>query len=187
MPQYEGVHEPHDRQRRFETLFREHVGAVTGYAMRRLSAGAAEDIVSETFLVAWRRLDDVPEDALPWLFSVARRALANAYRSRNRSAALASRLVDEVQSNVSDIADIAEGVLERRVMRQAFDSLRPDERELLMLVAWDGLSNERAASSLEITIEAFAVRLHRARRRLSEAVERLEPMTNAAESEKDPS
>ena len=80
------------REDRFEELFREHYGAVRGYALRRAPADLAQDAVSETFLVAWRRLDDVPADALPWLFGVARRVLANQRRSADRSSALERRL-----------------------------------------------------------------------------------------------
>jgi RNA polymerase sigma-70 factor, ECF subfamily len=184
MPQYEGVREARGRRERFEALFRRHVGAVTAYAMRRIGPGAADDVVSETFLVAWRRLEDVPHDALPWLYSVARRALANAYRSRSRGEALTSRLADAVQAGLP-ASDVAEDVLERRIMRQAFDTLRPAERELLMLVAWDGLSNEHAAKSLEISVETFAVRLHRARKHLEEAAQRLESRSETDDQKED--
>ena len=80
------------RTQRFEEMFTEHYAAVRGYALRRTSADAAQDAVAETFLVAWRRLDDVPPDALPWLFGVARRVLANQRRSAARSEALEERL-----------------------------------------------------------------------------------------------
>ena len=73
------------REDRFEELFREHYRAVRGYALRRAPGDLAQDAVSETFLVAWRRLDDVPADALPWLYGVARRVLANQRRSIDRS------------------------------------------------------------------------------------------------------
>ena len=80
------------REDRFEELFREHYRAVRGYAPRRASGDLAQDAVSETFLVAWRRLDDVPADPLPWLYGVARRVLANQRRSIYRGSALERRL-----------------------------------------------------------------------------------------------
>jgi DNA-directed RNA polymerase specialized sigma24 family protein len=80
------------RDERFEGLFRENYASVRAYALRRASRDAAQDVVAETFLVAWRRLDDVPRDALPWLYAVARRVLANQRRSAHRSAALERRL-----------------------------------------------------------------------------------------------
>jgi RNA polymerase sigma-70 factor (ECF subfamily) len=72
------------RNEGFESLFRDHYAAVRGYALRRAPRDMAPDVVAETFLVAWRRLDDVPADALPWLYGVARRVLANARRSADR-------------------------------------------------------------------------------------------------------
>jgi DNA-directed RNA polymerase specialized sigma24 family protein len=75
------------REDRFEELFREHYRAVRGYALRRAPGDLAQDVVSETFLAAWRRLDDVPDDALPWLYGVARRVPANQRRSADRGSA----------------------------------------------------------------------------------------------------
>jgi RNA polymerase sigma-70 factor (ECF subfamily) len=72
------------RNERFEGLFRDNYAAVRGYALRRAPRDMAQDVVAETFLVAWRRLDDVPADALPWLYGVARRVLANQRRSADR-------------------------------------------------------------------------------------------------------
>jgi RNA polymerase sigma-70 factor, ECF subfamily len=80
------------REHRFELLFRANYPAVRAYALRRSSGDSAQDVVAETFLVAWRRLDDVPADALPWLYGVARRVLANQRRTMRRSEALGERL-----------------------------------------------------------------------------------------------
>ena len=80
------------RNERFERIFREHYAAVRSYALRRAPSDMAPDVVAETFLVAWRRLDDVPADPLPWLYGVARRVLANARRSTDRGLDLERRL-----------------------------------------------------------------------------------------------
>ncbi len=80
------------RRERFDALFSEHCADVRGYALRRASPSSAQDVVAETFAVAWRRLDEVPEDPLPWLLGVARRVLANPFRSEARRAALLDRL-----------------------------------------------------------------------------------------------
>ena len=82
-----------NRQARFEALYQEQVGAVAAYALRRASRETSEDVVAETFLVAWRRLEDVPfEKPLPWLYGVARRTLANQRRAAVRRDALGTRL-----------------------------------------------------------------------------------------------
>jgi len=87
-----------ERRARLETLFAEHARAVRGYAMRRCDPAAADDVVSEVFVVACRRLDDVPgDDALPWLLACARRVLANQARSGRRQAALNDRLAGEAR------------------------------------------------------------------------------------------
>jgi RNA polymerase sigma factor (sigma-70 family) len=151
------------RTQRFETLFREHYPAVRGYALRRTSPDAAQDAVAETFLVAWRRFEDVPEDALPWLFGVARRVLANQRRSAGRSAALTDRL----GATAAETGSHEEGVGEADALRSALARLSEQDREALMLVAWHGLSGVRAARAAGCTRAAFAVRLHRARRRLA--------------------
>jgi DNA-directed RNA polymerase specialized sigma24 family protein len=80
------------RGERFEGLFRENYPLVRAYALRRAAPEAAQDVVADTFLVAWRRLEDVPDDALPWLYGIARRVLANQRRSADRSAALERRV-----------------------------------------------------------------------------------------------
>src|SRR5690242_18532311 len=81
-----------DRGTRFDQLFAAHYGAVRAYVVRRSGAAPGDDVLSETFLVAWRRLDAVPEDGLPWLLGVARRVLANQRRGAARRAALVERL-----------------------------------------------------------------------------------------------
>lgn len=162
---------------RFEELFRSHYPAVRGYALRRSSPDAAQDAVAETFLVAWRRLDDVPEDALPWLFGVARRVLANQRRSSGRGAALEQRLAGAAGGAQ---VDLEESVTESEVVRSALALLSERDREALILVAWHGLSGKRAARAAGCSRAAFDVRLHRARRRLAVLLEGLEPVAVAA-------
>jgi DNA-directed RNA polymerase specialized sigma24 family protein len=78
-------------EERFEGLFRQNYAAVRAYALRRAPHDVAQDVAAETFLVAWRRLDDVPDDALPWLYGVARRVLANQRRSATSGASRGAR------------------------------------------------------------------------------------------------
>lgn len=153
--------DPHED---FERLYREHAEAVFAFALRRSNHAQAEDVVAETFLVAWRRLGDIPFPARPWLLGVARRVLANHYRTEARRQALTGRLVEATAFACT--APAADADLP--VMR-ALDSLSTGDREILLLAAWDELTRAEAARVLGITPAAFAVRLHRARRRLSRA------------------
>ena len=161
------------RDERFEGLFRENYVAIRAYALRRASPEAAQDVVADTFLVAWRRLDDVPDDVLPWLYGVARRVLANQRRSSDRGAALERRLSTAAgQAGAPDPADRAG---DNELMRLALSRLPEPSREALMLVAWHGLTGARAARSAGCSRAAFAVRLHRARARLTAELAVLEP------------
>jgi RNA polymerase sigma-70 factor, ECF subfamily len=165
---------------RFEALYRAHAGAVLAYARRRTDAAAADDVVADVFLTVWRRLADVPSDPLPWLLGIARRILANRRRSEARTAALHDRLASTAPSQASD--DRRSGSLDEKV-EDALRALSDRDREILLLVAWDGLEPARAARALGVRSGAFAVRLHRARRRLAKLL--AEP--DADDSEKRPS
>lgn len=134
------------------------------YARRRTDSATADDVVADVFLTAWRRLADVPSDPLPWLLGVARRMLANRRRSEARTAALHHRLATIAQPQASD--DRRVGSLDEKV-DNALGALSDRDREVLLLVAWDGLEPARAARALGVRPGAFAVRLHRARRRLA--------------------
>jgi RNA polymerase sigma factor (sigma-70 family) len=161
------------RDEMFEGLFRENYPAVRAYALRRASHDAAQDAVAETFLVAWRRLDDVPDDALPWLYGVARRVLANQRRSADRGAALERRLAGSEPA--AGPPDPRERAGDAELMRLALGRLSDRSREALMLVAWHGLSGARAARAAGCSRAAFAVRLHRARSRLAAELAALDP------------
>lgn len=148
---------------RFDELFAAHVGVVRAYVLRRVARQEADDVVSETFLVAWRRLDDVPREPLPWLLGVARRVLGEERRAAVRRDRLQERLVIEgrVTGAVSD-EPIADGEV-----LTALAALRPRERELVLLICWEGLSSTDAARVVGCTPMAARLRLHRARTRLA--------------------
>jgi RNA polymerase sigma factor (sigma-70 family) len=165
------------REERFEGLFRANYAAVRAYALRRTSPDAAQDVVAETFLVAWRRLDDVPADALPWLYGVARRVLANQRRTASRGAALEQRLSGSTPPAASP--DPGDSAGDAELLRLALGRLSERNREALTLVAWHGLSGARAARAAGCSRAAFAVRLHRARARLAAELAALEPNTVA--------
>ncbi len=152
-------------QQRFEQIYSEHGHAVHRYALRRTERSAADDIVAEVFLIAWRRLEDVPADPRGWLLAVARRVASNAQRSSDRRAALRKRL----EGASAPAAGETRKVGSARAI-EALLSLAEADREALTLIAWDGLSHREAAQVLGVKASTFGVRLHRARRRLKRAL-----------------
>jgi RNA polymerase sigma-70 factor (ECF subfamily) len=150
------------REARFERLYREHAHAVLAYALRRTSLDRADDVAAETFLIAWRRLDDVVDgEGLPWLYAIAWRVLSTQRRWGHRQEALAARLAFE-RRDEAWVDDDGRG----RAVVRALAELDEDDREVLMLVAWEGLSSREAAGVLGCSPTACRIRLHRARRRL---------------------
>jgi RNA polymerase sigma-70 factor (ECF subfamily) len=153
-----------DRRGAFEQLFHAHYWAVRGYVLRRSPAAAVDDVVAETFLVAWRRLDDIGEDPLPWLLGVGRRVMANQHRADRRRGALATRLRDLFPGPAPEWEPPP---AMRDDLAVAMARLSPQEREALLLVAWEGLEPARAARAAGCTAAAFRTRLHRARRHVA--------------------
>jgi RNA polymerase sigma-70 factor (ECF subfamily) len=147
-----------DRSTRFELLFRENYGAVAAYVARRTSADVVDDIVDEVFLVAWRRLEMVPDDPVVWLLRVARNVLGTHIRGARRGRALRLRLATEYLDATTPPALTGE-------VGAALAAMRPRDREALMLIGWEGLTPTQAARALGETPVSFRVRLHRARTR----------------------
>ncbi len=162
-----------DRTRIFEELFEAHYWAVRAYVQRRASSSVVDDVVAETFVVAWRRLDAVGDDPLPWLLGVARRLLANQYRAERRRGALVARLQALVGPGLA--WEPPAGMSTQ--LAAAMAALSAREREALLLVAWDGLDPGRGAQVAGCSPAAFRVRLHRARQRVAGA---LQPAPNHA-------
>jgi RNA polymerase sigma-70 factor, ECF subfamily len=160
------------RRAALEALFLAHGRAVYAFARRRASAADADEVVAETFLVAWRRLDDVPADPLPWLLGVARRSLANIVRGETRQTALRLRLASMASTAGAATApapDVSESDRSLSdVVRRSVERLNPAERDALTLLAWDGLTAAEAATVLGCSRAAVYLRLHRARRRLAD-------------------
>jgi RNA polymerase sigma factor (sigma-70 family) len=154
-----------ERRVRLEALFAGYAADVLAYARRRTDVSTADDVLSEVFVVAWRRLEEIPApDPLPWLLACARRVLANHRRGERRRAAFLQRFAVEEPAS--------EGPIEPpdRRLAQALASIGDQDREVLLLVAWEDLSAEQAASVLGCSRPTFLVRLHRARKRLSAAL-----------------
>jgi RNA polymerase sigma-70 factor, ECF subfamily len=159
----------HSDPQRYAAMYRRHARAVHDYAWRRVGDTAA-DVVSETFLVAWRRMPPLPDDeVLPWLLGVARRVVANAVRARSRDVRLDRHLRAALAAGVSVIEpDHAQELCARDEVLRSLALLNPRDQEALQLVAWEGLEIRDAARVVGCSATAFAVRLHRARRRLAQ-------------------
>jgi RNA polymerase sigma-70 factor, ECF subfamily len=155
----------------FRRLWADHHRHVLAYALRRTGQRAdAEDVVSSTFAVAWRRFGDRPssEFELPWLYAIAARVLANQRRSLRRLAALRSQLSALPAPARAERSDLSEVVA-------ALKQLRKDDQEILRLAAWEGLTNVELAVALDCSENAATIRLHRARKRLAEELAKEEP------------
>jgi len=155
-----------DDTARFERIYSQHFERVAAYLLARADRDAAADALAATFEVAWRRIEDVPTEELPWLLGVARRVLANSRRSRARQAALAERMAAAIPSDTAGTGE--RGVSER--LAAAIAQLTRAQQEALLLIAWDGVSEREAALALGCSRGAFAARLHRARERLRAAL-----------------
>jgi RNA polymerase sigma-70 factor (ECF subfamily) len=153
-----------ERARRFEEMFDRHAGRVYAYAARRSTTDVANEVVGETFLIAWRKLEAVPNEPLPWLLNVAGKVLANRRRSAHRGESLAADLAQALGR--SALVDPTDAVPTRLAIERALRRLPPAEREALTLIAWDGLDVREAAAAAGCTRATLSVRLHRARRRM---------------------
>jgi len=160
---------PDDREprARFEYLYDRYQAELLRYAARRVGVAQAEDVVAEAFTVAWRRVQEIPEDApRPWLYATVRRVVANHLRSENRKGRLTDRLSRYVAVPLV-IEDHADDLISRLHLAAAFSSLPIRDQEILQLTEWERLPNAEAALVIGCSAKTFAVRLHRARRRLA--------------------
>lgn len=173
----EPVSSPSERdaaEARFRRLYEQQYEALLAYAARRTpDRSEAHDVVSETFLILWRRLDEAPPDTeVPlWLYGVARRVLANRRRSRVRRERLAARLT-ELAARRPELDEVASARLQAHALLTALQTLREQDREVLLLAAWEDFTNAEIAAVLDCSENAAAIRLHRARRRLTAACEK---------------
>lgn len=164
------AHEAADRRERFEAVYHELYEPVCGYALRRVRRPEdAAEVIAETFATLWRRFDGCPQDAelRPWLFGVARRVIANQRRGERRRTALSERLA----ANLDPAAfEAVHPDATSSALAHAFASLSESDRELLSLVAWEGLTREELAVALGTSRAAVRLRLHRAGKRLRAAL-----------------
>lgn len=149
-----------DRLQAFTRLYESHADAVMRYALRRSDRETAEEVTAQVFLVAWRRRTALPDDALPWLYGVARRALADHRRGAARRHRLSERLRGVTVEDTPAL-ELRDGGLTDALRR-----LSSVDREALLLRYWEELEPEQVARALGCSRAAVAVRLHRARARL---------------------
>jgi RNA polymerase sigma-70 factor, ECF subfamily len=154
-----------DPMDRFRSLYKLTFNDIYAYTKRALAPDQSEidDVVAEVYLVAWRRIDELPQspqDRL-WLFGVARNVVRNTKRSTNRRLLLVHRIHSQLRlpNGSSELSDVDVWAALRR--------LSPNEREVMQLVVWDGLSVAETAEVLRCSVNVVQVRLHRARKRLT--------------------
>lgn len=160
---------PEKREARFRVLFETGRSRLTSYALRRTkSPEDAADILAETFLIAWQRLEDVPEGeaGILWLYATARHLLANQRRGLQRQRLLVERLASELGGAVAQLDPADQSSLEAV---RALASLSAEDREILMLAGWEGLDSREIGAVLGCSAVAARIRLHRARGRMTAA------------------
>lgn len=155
---------PPDRQERFTQLYRRYQPQLLAYARRRFPEPDAAEVVADAFAVAWRQLDAVPADPLPWLYRVAANSAANQRRRNTRWQRLQDRLRTSPQRTTDPDPALATVGLD--ALATALGKLADADREVLRLVAWEELDGAQLAAALGCSPGAAKVRLHRARRRL---------------------
>lgn len=155
-----------DKNAKLARVVATHRQAVLRYALRRLDDhSAAEDLVAETFVVAWRRFDEIParEQELFWLYGIAGHVLSNTLRGRRRSLRLEMRLASE-REHTQDIPRYSEEDIQQ--LMEALAELRTEERELLQLTYWEHLSYREIGLVLGCSEKAAGIRISRARQHL---------------------
>lgn len=163
----------HDRDRAWlEALFARHHQQILAYALRRVPAHEADDVLAEVFASAWQRRGRIPDPALPWLYRAASNHVLHARRGYGRRDRLSARLLAEPSRHEQDPADSVAGRLDEAArVQKALAALTPLDAEILRLSAWEDLSTDQIAYCLGCTHAAAKVRLHRARRRFAAALE----------------
>ena len=153
----------------FDRIFALHQEHIRRFCLRRLPASDVNDAVSEVFVVAWRKIDRSPnpDEALPWLYGIARNVVANSTRSRLRLGRLRMKMSGlPHDTSVSPERQVVRREEDQEVL-DALKRLRPADREVLRLKVWEELTNTEIGAILDVTPNAVAVRLSRARNRLA--------------------
>lgn len=165
-----GTAQAADPEIRFAQLYDDHWDDLHRYCQRRCASSVdADDALAETFTIAWRRIADIPDGpaARPWLFVVARNLLSEHYRRGDWTENITNRLRAELATAVPVAVPGQDSDRDNLdVALQALLHIDDADRELIELVAWDGVSHKEAAEILDCSVNAVAIRLSRARSRL---------------------
>jgi RNA polymerase sigma-70 factor, ECF subfamily len=162
---------PSDLPGQFSQMYEDQYDHVHAYAARRVGREAADEIAADTFLVAWRRFDELPSQPLPWLYGVARNVVLQHRTAAARQELMRQGLKSEPNLTPTDGDD--------SVLWDAWHLLSDRDREVLALVAWEELSVNDAARVLKCSPTTFSVRLHRARRRLKRRLQQTPPQLDS--------
>jgi RNA polymerase sigma-70 factor (ECF subfamily) len=162
-----------ENRSRFESIWRSHRHQVLAYCLRRASSADAEDACAETFLVVWRRIDDIPlaPKTLPCLYGIARKSLLNQTRAFYRRGRLQTKLTNLGMTPAADPMLVVVQRDDDKVVTDAVRRLKPVDREIVMLDVWEGLSRSEIADAMGMTRAAVDQRVHRAYQKLSRALE----------------
>lgn len=161
---------------RFGDLYARHHRAVVAYCRRRVSGDRVDDVVADTFLTAWRKLDQIPDGdgTLPWLYGVSYRVLMHQWRGTARHERLKGRLMSMGVDSAGPFDDyIVSGYESDRVL-EATSKLNTIDQEILRLSFWEELSHAEVALVLNLNVEAVRKRLSRALSNLTKEFNRLE-------------
>lgn len=158
-----------ERIARFEELYRGTRADLLRFLVRRSAPEDAADLLAETYLVAWRKLDGIPSGgkARLWIFGVARNLLMKGYERSRAASEMAALLAQELQLNEPRPTDNERA----DDITAALSTLPPSEREIVTLNAWDELAPREIAVVVGLSASAVRIRLHRARRRLRKELE----------------
>lgn len=160
----------------FVRLYERHYRSVYAYCRRRVSSDHVDDVVAETFLVAWRRIESIPagDQALAWLYAVAYRAVGHQWRGASRQARLESRLNGLGVSTVAPADEMLIVDHDSRRALEALSHLSSVEQEILRLTVWEELPHTEIAEVLGLSVDAVKKRFSRARKRLANELNRME-------------
>ena len=161
---------------RFAEVYERFYRHVYGYCLRRSAPDRVDDVVAETFLVAWRRIEDVPaaEAALPWLYSVAYRVLSTHFRGRSRQRRLEEKLTNVGVEPVSSTEDFIITSEDSAQVFEAMSRLRSTDQEILKLTVWEELTHAEIGEVLGIGVGAVKQRALVARKNLTREYNRIE-------------